>query len=326
MKTLIYGGGAVGLGVASCLLHSGVHVDIIARESTVSALRELGLKRTGIFGEFHIIPERFGSYSSLEEISDLSSGPYDYILVCTKSNDSQQTAEDIYAHYQFSGDKGKIVLFQNGWGNAEKFVSLFPPDRIYNARVITGFCRPHKNEVEVTVHADAIHLGSLFGNDISILEPLCRSIDQGGIPCEVVEEVAKDLWAKMLYNCALNPLGAIFNVPYGVLGKWPYSREIMEETIREIFRIMELHGYRTHWDTAEEYIDIFYEKLLPPTEGHESSTLQDIRARKRTEIDALSGAVVELAKKAGVNATYNNMLYNMVKFMEERLLSINENN
>jgi 2-dehydropantoate 2-reductase len=326
MKALIYGGGAVGLGVASCLIQSGENVDIIAREGTVSALRKDGLVRTGIFGSFEFGPDEFGAYASLDELPRDKSGrgrgfDYDYVLVCTKSHGSERAASDLSLHPEILGYGGKIVLFQNGWGNAEIFSDHFPKDRIYSARVITGFQRPEKNVVDVTVHADSIHLGSLFGSDLAPMRPLAEAINGGGIPAEVVEDVGKDLWAKILYNCALNPLGAIFSVPYGVLGEWPYSREIMEAVIEEIFSVMKATGHKTHWSTPEEYTAVFYEKLLPPTVRHESSTLQDIRSRKATEIEALSGAVVRLGKEAGVSTPYNWTLYKMVKFMEGRNLS-----
>ncbi|MFA5354907.1 MAG: 2-dehydropantoate 2-reductase, partial [Thermodesulfovibrionales bacterium] len=325
MKALIYGGGAVGLGVASCLIRSNEEVDIVAREGTVSALRKGGLMRTGIFGNLEIGPDEFGAYASVNDLIQERSGcscdyDYDYVLVCTKSNGSERAAFELSLHPEILSERGKIVLFQNGWGNAEIFSDHFPKDKIYSARVITGFQRPQQNVVDVTVHADSIHLGSLFGSDLSPMIPLAEAITRGDIPTEVVEDVGKDLWAKMLYNCALNPLGAIFNVPYGVLGDWPYSREIMEAVIREIFSVMEATGHKTHWSTPEEYTAVFYEKLLPPTVRHESSTLQDIRARKSTEIEALSGAVVRLGKEAGVPTPCNWTLYKMVKFMEERNL------
>ena len=60
MRALIYGGGAVGLGVASCLIRSGEDVEIIAREGTVSALRKGGLIRTGIFGSLEFGPPELG--------------------------------------------------------------------------------------------------------------------------------------------------------------------------------------------------------------------------------------------------------------------------
>jgi 2-dehydropantoate 2-reductase len=337
MKALIYGGGAVGLGVASCLISTGEVVDVIAREGTVSALREGGLIRTGIFGEFEFGAEKFGAYATLDELLQderrhLQDGgcedgrdcdcdydcDYDYVLVCTKSHGSEGAASDLSHHRQLLGGDGKIVLFQNGWGNAEIFAKHFPKDLIYSARVITGFSRPEKNVVDVTVHADSIHLGSLFGSDLAPMAPLAEAISEGGIPAEVVEDVEKDLWAKILYNCALNPLGAIFRVPYGVLGEEPRSREIMEAVIKEIFSVMEATGHKTHWTVPEEYTAAFYEKLIPPTVRHESSTLQDIRARKATEIEALSGAVVRLGEEAGVPTPINWMLYEMVLFMEDR--------
>ncbi len=328
MRALIYGGGAVGLGVASCLIRSGEDVEIIAREGTVSALRKGGLIRTGIFGSVEFGPNEFGAYASLDDVFQDKPGRgsgrdynYDYVLVCTKSHGSERAASDLSLHHEILGDSGKIVLFQNGWGNAEIFAAHFPKDQIYSARVITGFSRPEKNVVDVTVHADSIHLGSLFGSDLAPMAPLAEAIAEGGIPTEVVEEVGKDLWAKMLYNCALNPLGAIFNVPYGVLGEEPCSREIMEAVIREIFSVMEATDHKTHWSAPEEYTAIFYQKLLPPTARHESSTLQDIRARKVTEIEALSGAVVRLGEEAGVPTPVNWTLYKMVKFMEGRKLS-----
>jgi len=315
MRILVYGAGAVGLGIASCLLKSGEHVDIIARKDTVNALSKGGLKRNGIFGEFYAPPKAFGSFSKLK---DLSLKTYDYFLVTTKSFDSSQAAKDISRHNKLLKDKTKIVLFQNGWGNAEVFASFFPKGKIYNARVITGFCRPKKNTVTVTVHAEPIHIGSLFTGSLKDVQYLCKAIAKGGIPTEAFKNIEKDLWAKMLYNCALNSLGAVFNVPYGVLGEWEYTRNIMNGITKEIFEVIKKSGHKTHWKNAEGFLKVFYDKLLPFTSKHESSTLQDIRAKKNTEIDALNGAVIQLAKKAKVKVPYNTLVYNMVKFLEAR--------
>ena len=315
MRILVYGAGAVGLGIASCLLKSGENVEIIARKDTVSALSKGGLKRKGIFGEFYAPPEAFGSFSKL---NDLSLKPYDYFLITTKSFDSSQAAKDISVHNKLLNNKSKIVLFQNGWGNAEIFTSFFPKKKIYNARVITGFCRPEKNIVTVTVHAEPIHIGSLFTGSLKDVQYLCKAIRKGGIPCEAFKDIEKDLWAKMLYNCALNSLGAVFNVPYGVLGEWEYTQKIMDDITEEIFEVIRKSGHNTHWKNAEGFLKVFYDKLLPATYKHESSTLQDIRAKKNTEIDALNGAVIQLAKKAKVKVPYNTIVYNMVKFLEAR--------
>ena len=86
MRTLVYGGGSVGLGIASCLLKAGGQVDIIAREDTVRDLRKAGLTRAGIFGDYHAEPSRFSSYRLLDEMPKRG---YDY---------SAEAAEDLSGH------------------------------------------------------------------------------------------------------------------------------------------------------------------------------------------------------------------------------------
>jgi 2-dehydropantoate 2-reductase len=318
MRVLIFGGGAVGLGIASCLIKSGAEVDIIARPDTARSLRERGLERVGIFGAFSADPASFRCYSTLKELPEIR---YDYVLVCTKAHDSMEAARDLSSNPSFLEGEAKIVLFQNGWGGAEIFSSIFPKKSVFNARVITGFVRPDKNRVEVTVHADAIRVGSLFFAPVDDLADLCASIAGGGIPCEVTMEIGRDLWSKMLYNCALNALGAIFEVPYGVLGELEYTREVMELIIEEVYLVMDRSGYTTYWESPGDYLAVFYEKLLPPTAKHDSSMLQDIRAKKETEIDFLNGAVVTLGKQVNSPTPINLTIYNMIKFLETRAKS-----
>jgi len=313
MHVLIYGGGAVGLGIASCLIRMPNRVEILARERTVAALRESGLTRTGIFGRTHARPEEF---VCLESLADLQGSEFDLVLVCTKSFDSAAAAKDLAEHGDRIGGKARLVLFQNGWGNAEAFCEHFDKDRVYNARVITGFRRSSPSEVEITVDADAIHVGSLFSADLSAVEPLCRAIRDGGIPCEVTDAIEKDLWAKMLYNCALNPLGAILRVPYGALAAEASTRMLMDRIVEEVFAVMEAAGYRTHWNRPEEFLRVFYERLVPDTAGHRSSMLQDISAGKRTEIEALTGAALKLAERYDLDVPHTRVVHNLIRFIE----------
>ncbi|MBN1974338.1 MAG: 2-dehydropantoate 2-reductase [Sedimentisphaerales bacterium] len=315
MKTLIYGCGSVGLGLASCLLKSNTEVDILARENTIQALQKDGLRRTGIFGNFRSDSSNFGCFISLDEIKGKI---YDYILVSTKSFDSFEAAKDLNAHKSLMNEKTKIVLFQNGWGNAEKFLTFFNKNVIYTARVITGFQRTKPNEVKITVHADSIHIGSLFGSDLSAMTKLSLAVNDGDIPCIVTHDVVKDIWAKMLYNCALNPLGAILDVPYGRLAEQEYSRSIMNCIVEEVFQVMIKAGFQTHWKNASDFLRVFYDRLVPDTAEHKSSTLQDIAAKKPTEIEALNGAVIELAKNFEIDTPYNLAVYNIIKFIEAK--------
>jgi 2-dehydropantoate 2-reductase len=315
MRVLIYGAGAVGLGLASCLLKSRAEVCMLARPDTVAALCKSGLVRMGIFGRFHAEPETFSAYKSLNEIENRTFG---FVLVCTKSFDSAAAAEDLLRHPGLFSEHTKIVLCQNGWGNAEKFITHFPNERIYSARVITGFTRHRPNEVEVTVHADAIHIGSLFGGDLACAEPLAKAIAEGGISSATVPDIEKDLWAKMLYNCALNPLGAILDVSYGSLAQNRWSRDLMNHIVEEVFAVMTVAGFRTHWSSADGFLKVFYDKLVPDTASHKSSTLQDITAGRKTEIDAITGAVLALSDKHRIDVHCNRIIYAIIKFVEAR--------
>lgn len=312
MDILIYGGGAVGLGIASCLVRPENRIDIIARAETAAALQEAGLVRTGIFGDACAEPGGFGCFTTLDQ----TAGPYDFVLVCTKSFDSGSAAKDLAEHRDRIGGNARVVLFQNGWGNAEFFRAHFEQQKVCNARVITGFRRRRANEVEITVHADAIHIGSLLGADLAAVEPLSHAIHAGGIPCETTDAIEKDLWAKMLYNCALNPLGAILGVPYGALAEQSSTRTLMDRIAEEVFAVMTAAGYQTHWRKPAEFLDAFYDRLVPDTAEHKSSMLQDIAAGKRTEIDALNGAVIALAQTHGIATPYNIAVYQLIKFLE----------
>lgn len=323
MRALIYGGGSVGLGLAGFLTSAGWRATILARPATARALRAEGLRRSGVLGDFSAPPDSFQVLDSLAPSSGPSAAAaprasdFDHILVCVKAFDTEEAAANLAA---FLGPDSLaiITIFQNGWGGHEIFARHFPPARVYSARVITGFSRPEPNHVHISVHGDDARVGSLFGAPLAPIEPLCGAIARGGYPCSPAADVARHLWAKMLYNCALNPLGAICGVSYGDLAGDPHSRAVMDAVMDEVFAAMRAAGHETLWPTADEYRRAFYERLVPPTAAHFSSTAQDLRAGRRTEIDAFCGAVVALAARAGLAAPVNETLLHTVKFMESR--------
>jgi 2-dehydropantoate 2-reductase len=310
LKVAVFGGGAVGLGLSSCLLASGAALHVHVRDpATRDALRRDGLVRTGLFGEFRGRPGTFGVSTELAALAE--SAP-DWILVCTKQTAREAVSRTLGELWPKLASPG-VVLCGNGFGSAEHFATRLPPERIFNATVTTGFALRARTRVEITVHGDRIHVGSLFGASPAEVAPLCAAIAAGGIPCEPSASIEQDLFAKLLYNCALNPLAALLGVPYGALAEAPETRAILEAVVREIFAVLAACGRRTHWSTAEEYLAVFREELLPATRSHESSMLQDLRAGRPTEIDALCGAVAELAREAGVAAPVNDALATLVR-------------
>jgi 2-dehydropantoate 2-reductase len=316
VDAIVFGAGAVGLGLASALAASGgARVRIVARPAAAAALRAHGLARSGIFGAVHVPPERL----EVAEGAAALGGPHaDWVLVATKAFDGASAAAALAGARAAVGPGTRLVLCQNGWGNAERFAAVFPPARVWSARVITGFRRLAPHHVDVTVHAEPVRIGSLFGAPAGDAAKLCAALAQGGVPCEPSDDIAADLWAKLLYNAALNPLGALLGVPYGALGAAPATRGVLEALARETFAVMEAAGFATHWPSAEAWLADLHGRLLPPTAAHESSMLQDIRAGRRTEIDAITGAVVALAARHGVAAPVNESLLTLVRALERR--------
>jgi 2-dehydropantoate 2-reductase len=288
-------------------------VRFVTRPGGAAALERDGIRRTGIFGEHLAAPGDFDLAASADA---LPPSPPDFVLVCTKTFASEAVADALARSQGLGG--APVVLFHNGWGSAEVFAGRLARERVFNARVITGFRRSSPAHVEVTVHAEPIRIGSLFGAPASRVQPLADAIAAGGIPCETTDGIARDLWAKMLYNCALNPMGALLGVPYGELGARPASRRLIARIVEEVFGVLRAAGLATHWSDAAAYLDDFFRRILPLTAGHESSMLQDLRAGRRTEIEALSGAVSALGRRHGVSTPVNDVLAELVRAAEAR--------
>ena len=323
MNLLVTGAGSIGIALAAILKHAGQSVSIYATGKTMEAIRNDGIYKTGLFGYLDYPADAF---QLADDYGKFAPDSFDYILICAKTMANDAVSQALAEHREILKPDGKLVLFQNGWGNDLPYLRYFDQEQICSARVITGFQRLQPNFSKITVYTLPLLLGNLYGLPIDCLKPLAQAISDGGLPCEVTEDVGKALWAKMLYNCALNPLGAILGVHYGALTESPHTRAIVDATIDEIYAVMSAAGYSTYWPTAEDYRRELYDNLLPDTYQHQSSTLQDIRAKRPTEIDTLTGRIVALAEEHGVAAPVNTMLYRLVKSIEANYnLSTQEN-
>ena len=313
MNILIIGSGAVGIGLGSSLLSQGENVSFLASKKTASKMREDGIKRTGLFTNYSFNQKEFNIYKGYEEIPKNS---FDYVLVASKTVSNSEISAKLDMHRDILKNDFTILICQNGFGNDEAYLKYFKTSEVYCARIITGFARPERNISEITVYTEPMLLGSLQGEDISHLQEIADRITASGLNCELTEELDKYLWAKMLYNCSLNPLESILDVTYGKLTENEYTIEIMNKIIDEIFNVLEASPYSTLWKNPDEYRDLFYSKLVPDTYNHYSSTHNDIKRKIKTEIDSLNGKVIELGEKYDVDVSTNRIIYNLIKAIE----------
>ena len=77
------------------------------------------------------------------------------------------------------------------------------------------------------------------------------------------------------------------------------------------------HGIRQFWQSADEYREAFYQKMVPPTASHYPSMLRDLERNRRTEIDALNGAIVKLGEKKNIDTPVNQTIISLIRFREE---------
>lgn len=313
MNILVIGAGAVGIGLASSVLSQNADVSIYARGETAKAIRKNGIERTGLFTHYSFREDEVTVYEDYEEMGDNS---FDYVFITSKTTANDEISKKLNQNRHILKENAKIIIFQNGFGNDEPYLRYFTSKEVFSARLITGFTRPKRHISEVTVYTEPILIGSLQGEDPKDLQEIADMITASGINCELTGEVDKYLWAKMLYNCALNPLGAILNVHYGALTENEYTTEIMNRIIDEIFNVIKTCGYSTLWYTPDEYRDLFYSKLVPDTYNHFSSTHQDIQRKIKMEIDSLNGKVIQLGEANNIDVSTNKIIYNLIKAIE----------
>jgi 2-dehydropantoate 2-reductase len=307
MRYLVMGAGALGSVFGGLLQVCGHAVNFLGRGPHYNHITTQGLTIDGIWGEFQV-----GPVASLPAAPDR----FDVILLCVKSFNTHEACRQVQG---LLAPQGLIVSIQNGLGNLEIIAKAFGRDRTVGARVIFGAQVIRPGLVRVTVYAEPVLVGAIgAGHPRQTLARVVTDLNQAGIPIQPVDDIVPHLWGKVLYNCALNPLGAILGVPYGALGDDPETRHLMRQIIEEIYQVASAQGIRLTYVDAASYFKVFMEQLVPATAGHWPSMWQDLEAGRRTEIEAMNGAICRYGEAAGVSTPYNDAVSRLIRFLEHK--------
>ncbi|MBM9615030.1 ketopantoate reductase family protein [Desulfobulbus rhabdoformis] len=313
MRVLVYGAGALGQAIGCMLAADGHQVTLVLRPRFIDVLQAEGLTVTGIFGTYQISGKELELITELQQING---SDIDLILLTTKTYGTDAAIDEIVALSQCTCP---VVSLQNGCGNLEKLTARLGKDRSLAARVITGFEIEQPGQVKITVSADAVHIGgSVRGNIPPAAQQLAEALDHAGLPAIAVNDIYQSLYAKLLYNCALNPLGAILGVHYGALGESKDIKQIMNKVIDETFSVIHALGGTTPWPDAETYRTLFYDNLVPATYHHRASMLQDLENNKPTEVEAMVGYVSTQGRLHGVETPACELLADLLRFKEQQ--------
>ncbi len=298
-RILVAGAGALGSVVGGLLAASGWPVTLLGRRAHLEAVRARGLAIDGLFGTHRV--------RGLECVTDAAElrGLYAAILLTVKSYDTAAMAAVVAP---FLASDGVLVSLQNGLGNVEAAERVLGAGRVLGARVIFGAELVAPGHTRVTVYADPVLIGGG-----AAAQRWAVALAAAGIPAETTADLVAELWGKVLYNAALNPLGALLGARYGELAANPDTRAIMDTVIEEAFSVARAEDVALRWPDAIAYREAFYGRLVPSTAEHRSSMLQDIERGRPTEIDAMNGYIAARGAARGVPAPVNATLTRLVR-------------
>ena len=308
------GSGAIGSVTGGFLAMAGHKVSLVGRKPHMDAITRDGLQIEGIWGN-HLIQ----NLECVTALSAIEVPPPDWVFLTTKSYD---TPAAVQALRPLVGDETLVCSYQNGLGNAEIIAQAFGWERCVGARVIFGVWLPRNGNAEVTVIANPTALGTYDkATPKERVRDMARTLEAAGMPTVYTDLIGAVLWAKVAYNCALNPMSALLDVPYGALAESEDTRSVIQDVIQELYAVAAAMDKPLEPQTPEAYLEHFFQKLIPPTAGHFASMREDFRRKRRTEIDALNGAICKYGMDRGIDTPVNATLTRLVRAYEKNYRS-----
>ena len=303
------GAGAMGSVVGGMMARAGHTVTLVGRAAHLNAIARDGLHITGIWGD-HVVRELIGHTSA----QSLDRGAFDVVFLTVKSFDTEAAMRDIAP---LADAKTLVYAYQNGLGNAETIAKFVGWERTVGVRAIYGVLCPQPGAANVTVIANPTALG-VYAESAprDRVKALALAMDAAGLPTVYTDAIQTVLWSKVTYNCALNPLSALLNVPYGGLLETEHTRSLLREIVYEVYAIADATKVPLEPQTAEAYVAHLFDDLIPPTAAHFASMHEDLMRGRRTEIDALNGAICRLGRENGIACPANSFLTRLIKARE----------
>jgi len=242
-----------------------------------------------------------------------ANGVADLIIVFTKTFHTIAALKGI-AH--IIGDGTHLLSLQNGLGN-DRLLAGFVPD----VQVIIGASMLPSDLVgpgKVRSHGEGhSRIYPAFGGDDAFAGHVAQAMSDGGLPAKLDPKIHEAIWSKAIFNAIMNPLCALTLRTPGFLGAHDESRAMIREAVAE--GVAAAHASGVMID-PQPILDLT-ETSMKDHADHEASMLQDVKAGRRTEVDAIAGTIVEIAEAHGLQAPVLKTLWRLVKLEEAKLAS-----
>ncbi len=301
MKIAIFGAGAIGGYLAVKLHQAGAEVSVIARGPHLAAIREKGLT---LKSEGQTSTVRLPASDKAQEV-----GPQDYVIVTLKANGLPGAAPEIA---KLMGPETALVTGINGlpywyfyglegpWRD-HRVESVDPGGRLWDLlpprQVIGCIVYPAAEVIEPGViehtYGNRFSLGEPDGSKSPRIEALSQILVKAGLKAPVRSNIRDEIWVKLWGNLAFNPLSALTGSTLDRLAFRPDLRAVARAMMEEAAEVATALGARFAV-SIDKRIDGAGEVGV-----HKTSMLQDLERGRPMEIDALLGAVVELARLVG---------------------------
>jgi 2-dehydropantoate 2-reductase len=301
VRVCIVGCGAVGSLFAANLAQLE-DVEVWAYDASrehVDAINANGLRLSGA-------GDVLGRLTATTDAAELP--PCDYGIVATKAMHTD-AAIAATAH---AFAEGYVATVQNGLGNEETLAR-------HVERVIRGTTFPagkilEPGLVQWDVRGDTT-LGPFDGRTpLEEVERLADACTRGGMPTSAVADARGPQWRKVIFNASTNPIGALSGLTHGRVCERPDLRALVSGLVREGKSVATALRIELDAD-PEALID---EAAKPEVAyDHKASMLQDVEARRQTEIDYLNGGIVRFGKEHGVQTPLNQAIWALVKGVEQ---------
>jgi len=294
----------IGLGAIGGAFAERIHINCPGCLKIVAdAERRSRYAREGFRINGHKVSFQYISPDDVEKKADL-------IIIAVKYHHLNQAIKDIR---NMVGPDTIILSLLNGISSEEVIGKEYGMEKM-----LYSFC-VGTDAVRVGTEINYTKIGKIvFGDshDSGFSEKVTavrNFFDRAEIPYTIPENILRELWWKFMMNVGINQVSAILRAPYKFFTSEGHALDLMRAASREVIDISRKAGINLNENDLEECIRIL--KGLSPL--GKTSMLQDVEAGRKTEVEIFSGTVVELGRKYGIMTPVNDVLYKIIKAMEE---------
>jgi 2-dehydropantoate 2-reductase len=303
VKFAVVGAGAIGAYVGAALARGGAEVTLIARGEHLRAMQANGVKVLSSRGDFEARPAATDDFAAIADADVVFIGLKAYSLpeLAPRIGSELRAGAAVIAaqngipwwYFQRHGGPldGAVVESVDPGGIVSRSI---PPEAVVGCVV---YCATELAAPGVVRHLEGTRfsIGESDGSESERCGAISEAFRAGGLKCPVDTRLRDQIWLKLIGNAAFNPVSVLTRATLGQLGELPEMREVLRGLLEEGATVAQALGA-----TLSVSIDRRLEGGFAVGE-HKTSMLQDFEAGKPLEIDCLTGAVIELADKVGVD-------------------------